>query len=98
MSIYNSSLTFSPEASCKLGNTRLQLLPCTPEQVAVLDDQAAYLHDELCYHHEASKQWVELPDHLQSHIDSGHWDREIAILQTRELIQVSLEVSNVHAA
>lgn len=91
MSQNNRIVTFSPEPN-QNRSIRLGVVPCKPEQIAVLDASSAYLHDELCWHHEASQTWLELPDHLQQQLDQGEWDREIAILQTKELIQVRLEV------
>lgn len=72
---------------------RLSLLPASVSEIAVLDDRAAYLHDELCYFHEPTSRWVLLPQHLQQQIDAGLWMQEIACLQVKGLVEVCMEVA-----
>lgn len=86
----NATLADTPRVA-PFPRIRLRLLPATTEQLQLLDLETSYLHDELCYHHEASDIWVSLPDDIQQQIDRGDWHTEIARLQVAELVVVSIE-------
>ena len=70
---------------------RLKPLPVSnPDKIAVLDDQAAELYNEICYYFEPQDPYTRLPFHLQQEIDQRRWCGAIAQLQVKGLIQVEI--------
>jgi len=70
---------------------RIHLLPLVDAQdLIVLGDRVQQLHHELCWWHEPNCPYVPLPEQWQAEIDAGQWDRELAALQVKGLIQVEV--------
>lgn len=70
---------------------RLKPLPVNnPDKIAVLDEQAAELYNEICYYFEPQDPYTRLPFHLQQEIDERRWCGAIAQLQVKGLVQVEI--------
>lgn len=58
--------------------------------ITALDSHLGDFYSQLCYHHEPTDRWLQLPQDMQAAIDDRRCCGEIARLQVKGLIDVEV--------